>query len=156
MTFRIEMMAAVGVLAVLGAAQGVRAQATAVTTTESVPFDFAVFIPCVPENVNLTGKLEIVNHTTVNADGTFHLVSHVNPQGLSGVGDVTGDKYHGSGLTQNVVNASAGQQVTFLNIMRFVGQGPGNDFSLQQQVHVTVNANGQTTTVVDNFSVDCS
>jgi hypothetical protein len=156
MTFRIGMVATVGVLAVVGSARGVRAQATAVTTTESVPLELTVFIPCVPENVTLTGNLQIVNHTTVNADGTFHLVSHLNPQGLSGVGDVTGDKYQGAGVTQNEVNTNAGQQVTFLNIMRFVGQGPGNDFSLQQQVHVTVNANGQTTTVVDNFRADCS
>jgi hypothetical protein len=156
MMFRIEMVAAAVLLAILGSARGVRAQATAVTTTESVPFDLTVLIPCVPENVHLTGNLQIVNHTTVNADGGVHLVSHVNPQGLSGVGDVTGDKYQGSGLTQNVINASAGETLTFLNIMRFVGQGPGNDFTLQQQVHVTVNANGQTTTVVDNLRADCS
>jgi hypothetical protein len=150
------MMAAVGVLAVLGAARGVRAQAKAVTTAQSVPFDITVFIPCVPENVTLTGNLQIVNHTTVNADGTFHLVSHLNPQGLSGVGDVTGDKYQGSGVTQNEFNITVGQQLTFLNIMRFVGQGPGNNFTLELQVHVTVNANGQTTTVVDNSRADCS
>ena len=103
-----------------------------------------------------TGNLEIVNHTTVKADGSMHVVSHLNPQGLSGVGEVTGDKYHGSGVSQTEFDIPAGQPFTFLNTMRFVGQGPGNNFTTRQQVHVTVNANGQTTTVVANFSADCS
>jgi hypothetical protein len=153
---RIGVAAAVGAFAILGAGARVSAQAGGATTTESFPLDFTVFIPCVPENVHLTGNLEIVNHTTVRPDGSLLVVSHINPQGLSGVGDATGDTYHGSGVTQNVFNANAGQQITFVNIMRFVGPGRGNDFVVQQNVHVTVNANGQTTTVVDNFSVDCS
>jgi hypothetical protein len=75
---------------------------------------------------------------------------------LSGVGEVTGAKYQGSGVTQEIFNVNAGQELTFANIMRFVGQGPGNNFRTQQNVHVTVNANGETTTVVDNVRADCS
>jgi hypothetical protein len=47
-------------------------------------------------------------------------------------------------------------RITFVSIVRFVGQAPGNDFTNQQNVHVTVKANRETTTVVDKVRVDCS
>jgi hypothetical protein len=44
---------------------------------------------------------------------------------------------------------------TFVNNFRIIGQGPGNNFLLHETFHLTVNANGELTTIHDNFSVDC-
>lgn len=131
------------------------AQASAVTTSERVPLALTVFIPCVPETVTVTGELHIVSHTTVNPDGSFHVVSHFNPQGVSGIGDVTGNKYQGTGVTQTTFNINVGQTFTFVNNFRFIGQGPGNNSTIHQNVHTTVNANGEVTSTVDNLTVRC-
>ena len=108
------MMMSVGLVTVAGLAllefaNRALAQASVVTTNEQVPLELTVFIPCVPENVTVTGTLHIVSHTTVNPDGSFHVVSHFNPQGVSGTGDVTGARYRGTGVTQNTFNAVAAQ-----------------------------------------------
>ena len=142
--------------ALLGLANRALAQASAITTNEQVPLELTVFIPCVPETVTVTGTLHIVSHTTVNPDGSFHVVSHFNPQGVSGTEDVTGARYRGTGVTQNTFNAAAGQTFTFANNFNFIGQGPGNNARLHQNVHTTVNANGVVTSVVDNFSATCN
>ena len=44
---------------------------------------------------------------------------------------------------------------TFINNFRIIGQGPGNNFLVHENFHLTINANGDVTTVHDNFSVDC-
>ena len=76
-----------------GSAATTAQRGTAVTTNEVVPLQFTVLIPCVPEDVSVDGLLHIVNHTTVNPDGSFHVVSHFNPQGVSGIGNSTGHTY---------------------------------------------------------------
>jgi hypothetical protein len=139
----------------LVASRKASAQATAVTTNETIPITISVFIPCVPELVTASGDLHIVTHTTLNPDGGFHVMSHFNPQGVSGTGDVTGNKYQGTGVTMNEFNAVVGSQFTFVNNFRFIGQGPGNNSMVHQNVHVTVNANGEVTSTVDNFSATC-
>ena len=44
---------------------------------------------------------------------------------------------------------------TFVNNFRIVGQGTDNNFLVHQTFHVTVNANGMLTALVNNFSVEC-
>jgi hypothetical protein len=44
---------------------------------------------------------------------------------------------------------------TFVNNFKIIGQGPGNNFLVHQNVHITVNANGTLTASVDNFSTEC-
>jgi hypothetical protein len=143
------------VVGALGLSSRVAAQASTFNTNERVPIEISVFIPCVPETVTATGTLHIASHTTVNPDGSFHVVSHFNPQGVSGTGDVTGNQYRGTGVTQNEFNINVGQTFTFVNNFRFIGQGPGNNSTVHQNVHTTVNASGVVTSIVDNFSADC-
>src|SRR6187551_265674 len=99
----VGLVTVVGLLS-LGVSTRASAQASVITTNEQVPLALTVFIPCVPENVTVTGTLHIVSHTTVNPDGSFHIVSHFNPQGVSGTGDVTGAQYRGTGVTQTTIN----------------------------------------------------
>jgi hypothetical protein len=46
-------------------------------------------------------------------------------------------------------------EFTFINNFRIIGQRDGNNLLVHQTVHVTVNANGDVTTIVDNQSIDC-
>lgn len=135
------------------------AHATTFIDNVQVPIDISVFVPCaaggVGEIVNLSGTLHMVFHTTTDASGGFHSTSLSQPQGVSGTGLTTGDKYQGTGETQSTFNGKVGSEFTFVSNFKIIGQGPGNNFLVHENFHVTVNPNGEVTVFVDNFSFEC-
>jgi hypothetical protein len=131
-----------------------------VTVNEKQNFDgFTVFIPCAAggagEDVVFTGDLHVLMALTDNGAGGFHVKYHFQPQGLSGIGLVTGLKYQATGETQETFNVNAGQQDTYVNNFKIIGQGPGNNFLVHETFHFTINANGDVTASFDNLSIDC-
>lgn len=154
------MAVAVGVPALVGNGPA-QAKATVVTTQEKVPLDMSVFVSCARdgagENVQLSGTLHIVSRAVDDGSGGFHVSSHSNPQGVSGVGLISGDKYQGTGVTRNNVNFKPPfpSESTYVNNFRIIGQGPGNNYLVHETIHMTVNANGEVTADVVNTSVDC-
>jgi hypothetical protein len=145
--------------AALAGASAAGAAATTVTTNEQVPVTVLAFVPCANDGagelVLLTGTLHVLTHVTIDDQGGLHVKQHFQPQGVSGTGLTTGDKYQGTGVTQSEFNATAGFEATDINNFRIIGQGPGNNFLVHSTFHVTVTPNGDVTTVVDNFSVEC-
>ena len=137
----------------------VSAAASAFTSSITFPFDIVVFVPCAAggagEEVALSGTLHDLFHFTVDNRGGVHFKFLDNPQGVTGVGLTTGAKYQATGVTQTGFNAKLGEQTTFVNNFRIIGQGPGNNFLVHENYHVTVNANGTLTAYVDNFRADC-
>jgi hypothetical protein len=135
------------------------AQATTVTTNERVPIALVAFVPCANDGagelVQLTGTLHVLTHVTIDDQGGLHVKQHFQPQGVSGVGLTTGDKYQGTGVTQDQFNATAGLEQTSINNFRIIGQGPDNNLLVHATFHVTITPNGDVTTIVDNFSVEC-
>jgi hypothetical protein len=158
MTRTIATVLTAAAMALAGAAVA-DAEATAVTTNEQIPITLVVFVPCANggagELVELTGTLHVLTHVTSDAQGGLHVKQHFQPQGISGTGLTTGDKYQATGVTQEEFNATVGITDTFINNFRIIGEGPGNNFLVHTTFHVTVNANGVVTTIVDNFSIEC-
>jgi len=101
------------------------------------------------------GTLHMLFLTTIDNKGGFHSKFHFQPQGISGTGFTTGAKYQGTGVTQGTFNGKVGFEQTFVNNFKIIGQGPGNNFLIHENFHLTVNANGEVTASVDNFSVKC-
>jgi hypothetical protein len=124
-----------------------------------VPYDLYVYVPCAAggagEDVYLSGTLHFLFETTIDSSGSFHTKFHAQPQGISGTGLTTGDKYQATGVTQDRFNGKVGSAYTFVNNFKIIGQGPGNNFLIHENYHVTVNANGEVTAYVDNFRVEC-
>jgi hypothetical protein len=148
-----------GVMAVLGAV-AVPAQAE-VVVNESIDVEFPAFVPCANggngEVVDLKGRLHILITLNINKN-RISGKTHFQPQGLSGYGSITGVKYQGVGVTQSHFSGSleGGQfNRTFVNNFRIIGQGPGNNYLVHQNFHLTVNANGEVSTAHDNFKIDC-
>jgi hypothetical protein len=143
---------------VAGRAGPAAAQSRPFTVNIRFPVQIGVFVPCANggagEGVILTGILHEQFHVTEFADGTFFLKIHDQPQNIKGVGDATGAIYMATGVTQSRFK-STGRQTTFINNFRIIGQGRGNNFLVQQLMHVTVNANGQITAEFDGARVDC-
>jgi hypothetical protein len=133
----------------------------AVQVNDKTVISLTVFVPCAAggagEIVDLSGPL----HTSVSATINGNNVSgkfHFQPQGISGTGETTGDKYQATGVTQQTFKTSLqnGQaNLTFVNNFRIIGQGPGNNFLVHENLHINVNANGTLTVSHDNFSIDC-
>jgi len=135
--------------------------ATAFTVVSKFAVSLPVFISCADngngETVTLNGTLHETYHVTIN-NNKFHLKILDNPQGLSGIGDVTGDKYQATGGTEQQVGGSFknGQfEGSYVNNFRIIGKGPGNNFLVHETNHFTINANGTITTSFDHLSVDC-
>lgn len=130
------------------------------TSSAVFPINIGVFIPCAlngaGEVVLLSGDLHALFHFTDDGSGGFHVMSEFNPQGVSGTGLTSGDKYQGTGVTRFDFNAHALPfETTFINNFRIIGEGSGNNLLIHATFHITVNANGEVTAVVTNFSAEC-
>lgn len=135
--------------------------ASAFTTNTKLDVSLLINIPCANngngEDVTLTGTLHDVFHITLNGN-KLQIKAHDNPQGISGIGSVTGAKYQATGETQQQFGGSLknGQyEVTYTNNFRMIGQGPGNNFLVHENTHLIVNANGTVTASLDNLSIEC-
>jgi hypothetical protein len=136
-----------------------RAAATTFTVTYSEETELFVYVPCalggMGEEVYLSGPLHILFSVTYGSSGSFVSKYLFQPQGISGTGVSSGDKYQATGETGETYTGRIGYQDTFVNNFKIVGQGPGNNFMVHENLHITVNPNGTLTAYADNFSVDC-
>lgn len=139
------------------------AQAETITDSERVPVDPAsVFVSCAAggagEDVDLTGTLHVLSHTTITPNGDAFIKFHFQPQGVKGIGQTTGDVYEGTGVTQGQTHLHADGLPftdTFINNFRIIGPGTGNNYLEQFVVHVTINENGELTAEVSNITIVC-
>ena len=152
----IVMMCCVAVLAIL-----IAPAHAAIQVNDKTDIDLTVFVPCAADGagevVDLIGPLHTLISFTINGNNVSGIM-HFQPQGISGTGQTTGDKYQATGVTEesfknSLQNGQAND--TFVNNFRIIGQGPGNNFLVHETLHFTINANGTTTVFHDNFSVDC-
>jgi hypothetical protein len=155
MNRRMRLLVPLGVLiALLGSEQ---AKAAGLSNT-SFPIALNVFVPCANggagEVVALTGELHDMFNVTVDSNG-LRLDVHDNPQGVSGRGLTTGDKYQATGVTRLNLNFAGAIELTFVNNFRIIGQGPGNNFLVHDNLHLTVNDAGDVTAFHDNFRTEC-
>ena len=144
---------------IVSSSQQLSAKATTFTSNEKQPIDEIIFVPCANngagENVELKGNVHILIHTTLNGNN-FNTKYHVQPQSVIGVGQTTGITYHGSGVTQQEIKGSfKNEKYIETDINNFKIAGHGVNYKIHDNMHITVNANGETTATVDNFSSDC-
>ncbi|HEX6183534.1 MAG TPA: hypothetical protein VFZ44_06455 [Pyrinomonadaceae bacterium] len=133
------------------------AQSTTVTTNETVPLNGSIINPCNAEVVALQGNVHITNHMTTDASGGTHLKTHLNFQDVSGTGATTGLNYTVRTTTNETVNDNDGPQyeATIISTVKLISQGSTLNSFLQTVFHVTINANGVTTTTVDETRMEC-
>jgi hypothetical protein len=129
---------------------------------QSIPITISVPVPCVGEVVDLSGKLHTVITFTSNSRRVNAHV-HVNAQGITGTGEITGRTYQANGVInisfhQSLLNGQG--TTTFIIRLKVTGvSGPGGSvigFTLQDTAHVTFNAKGTVTVNFDNFKADCT
>ena len=135
------------------------AAADSFTVSSVFPIDILVFVSCANgwagEEVWLSGNLHDVFHVTLNSNGGYRVSFSDNPQGIRGVGLTTGAKYQATGITRDNFGGQIGFEETYVNNFKIIGEGPGNNFLVHENFHITFNADGTVTSFHDNFSVEC-
>ena len=135
------------------------AKATVTTTHVKTPIDITVSVPCAldgaGELVNANGVLHTRFQTTLDANGGFHSQVQAQTQGISGIGQTSGDKYQLIGVIHESINGKVGEETTTVVNGRVIGPGPGNNRIWYYTYHITVNANGKVTAFVDNHEIVC-
>jgi len=131
---------------------------THAATTQSFERDFSAVLtpPCDgAEAVELQGSVHLTAGVTQDQRGGLHLRVHVNYQGVTGTGTVSGATYEVP-TTVNL-NTNLGSATTFTTTVnvRFISHGSAPNFNMHQNVHITINANGEITAIVDN-NFECS
>jgi len=132
-----------------------------VTTNDKSDVFLSVFVPCAVggagETIDISGPLHVLISLTTNGNN-FSGYYQFQPQGLSGIGKTTGAKYSGTGVTRQSFKGSLqnGQaNFTFVNNFKIIGQGPGNNYSVHESLHFSINTDGTPIVFHDNFSIDC-
>lgn len=158
MPFRLNRCAAASVV-VLSAALTFASGAGATTQNVKIPAEEFPANLCNGDQLQLQGTLHLVQQGEPVEDAPRqHVSGHLNSQQLTGIGVPSGQLYNVNFVTSNVFNARVdGANVTTIEeMMNVVSLGSGENFQIQTVLHVTINANGETTTQFQNFHVHCS
>ena len=139
------------------------AQATSSTVvsrfliTPPAPDILAAIEACVGEAVTFNGTINVVAHETDNASGGMDVQMIFATQNVFAVGQTTGTIYRSPGQFETKLNISgpAPLEFSFLFDLGFIGPGQGPNFTLKQRFHITINAGGETTALLDTSSTVC-
>jgi len=129
-------------------------------TTERFTDDFDLVLPasdsCSGEDVYIVGPLEGMAQTTTDSGGGIHVVIHFTPH-VTAIGLTSGLAYRVVGPAQIVMDMSGPDQNVFalVDIIRVTSPGSAGNLTITHTVHVTVNANGDTTVEFNNYSAAC-
>jgi hypothetical protein len=143
------------ILAVVGAlAAPVSAQAT--TTVERVTFE-DTFLLCNGDPIHLSGTLLAVISETATPSGGLVVAIHFQPQGVTGVDQVTGTVFRAGGLTRDLIVNSppGGTTETFVNRFHIQATRGAESYIVSELFHVTVTPDGTVTVFFDNFTSTC-
>jgi hypothetical protein len=126
--------------------------------TTDVPMDITDMDFCSGEEVHLSGVAEVSMSVTIDSNSA-HIVGLVNEH-LEGSGLSTGATYIADAMAHVDSNADIDPvtntgEATILISARINAQGSIPNTSEQQLVHVTINANGTTTSTVNHIKIVC-
>ena len=121
----------------------------------SVPIEFTLYDPCNGEFVDIAGTIHTVSHTRARANGGSHVGFHQNFANVTGVGETSGTEYRIAGSASQRMNVG-GAQVSSITVHEvFVSRGSAPNEAIGIRMHVTVNADGETTALVDESPTEC-
>ena len=130
-----------------------------VTSSEVVPYDTFVFNPCTEDVIHLSGYVHQVVSSTFNRN-RFRTNEYTNFNRLTGVSLIDGTTYAVGGGTRT----GSGRSLVFnpglfphefTAVDNFKLVGGGQTLRLHQNTHITINANGTFTSVMDNPILEC-
>ena len=106
---------------------------------------------CAGEMMDYCGQVNFDIHGVVNGDQVSYN-AHLNYQGLSATGQISGVTYRGNGeqnITQNNNFRGAGEYTAVTHI-KFTAPGKKNNIVIKMLYHYTINANGEVSSTSNN------
>ena len=127
----------------------------------SVPFFGSEFVPCAAggegEWVTIEGSMHENWTFHTDASGTSHASAHMNPQGLTGTGSTTGERYNAVGNLRTVHNYDDGRVVGGTqNRTTFIGRGNGARFEMVLRTHEVQRPDGSWVLERGESSIECA
>ena len=130
--------------------------AFATATTVSVPMTGATFSGCVPPGATASGHMKVTFRFNVNLNG-MHVGTESHSCGtkvtVPGVGEFVSNETKFNETNTNFRNGAT--EFTFHESFRYASTGRGENYRLDAEMHVTVNANGEVTAEFTRLHVDC-
>lgn len=127
--------------------------------TSVVPMNRIYYVSCANggngEDVELSGNLNVVQKLTVN-NNRFTYTYHINPQGLTGLGLTSGERFVASGGSNGTQSGLLENQqftTTFTEQLRIVSAS--TTFLVRYKFHVTVTPDGVYTSSISEEQSDC-
>ena len=109
------------------------------------------------EYIVYSGDLHMLSTLTEN-NGKYHLSYHINSQKMKGVGMKTGDKYQVNYINNRSINHDFdGLPYGYDWSLKLTFSGPGSDNNLVINIdsHTKINANGEVTTTLYDYTTTC-
>lgn len=130
---------------------------SAITGTTQFDNPIDLLLDVCGETVYLSGVIRTLFHVTQINNQTLVKIQS-KPEGLTGTGLTSGVIYQGVGVTQSVVRfvEDFPIEATAVNNFRMISRGSTDNLQVHETIHFTINANGDMTAYVDNFSVKCN
>ena len=140
------------------------AQATTFTESRDVPFSLVLtpqFVPCLEEPIVADGTLHEVRHVTLDDSGGRHVRTLFNVQvpKFSAVGVFSGTEYLFTGPGHFEINddnlANPPRVRTFFDVYHLIGPGGATNILARFMFHITINAEGEVTALIDTANIQC-
>jgi len=130
-----------------------QAAATSFTIVETIPFT-TEFEGC-GDVISIDGEIQHVFHITLTGTGKLVVTELFHPQGLTGVGLLSGATYHAVGETKSTATIGVGAVFTTTNNFKMISSGSTANYLVREISHLTFNARGELISSFDKFSLEC-
>ena len=119
--------------------------------------DETVSDACAGEDIAFQGPIHFNGSEVITPSGHYHLTLHSNYQGVSGVGQTSGDTYNLVSGTSNNLNidfGTNGGEGTFIQNIHVISNGVVYDATVR--AHITVTPNGDVTVNFNEITFQCN
>jgi hypothetical protein len=127
-------------------------------SANDTPFRLVAEHPCEPGViVTLDGTVHQQFEVRSDQSGGTHVRFHLNPRDVSGT-DTNGVTYDAHGAANNtlLIKPGSANTETFVSVFNVRARQSESDFVVHENTHITLNANGEPTAVVENTKVICN
>jgi hypothetical protein len=119
--------------------------------------NFTEFVDCAGEVLEFHLREQLVVHESQDARGGIHFHFVINDKGSTAEGLSSGTRWHQVGATKenDNIRGEAPMTISFVNAFNLISNGPAPNLLIHEQFHITLNANGVVTALVERSRIEC-
>ena len=121
-------------------------------TSTDMTLDFLRSADCTGEIVKISGTLHMLNQ--IQSDGS--IMSHFNYLNVSGVGLTSGNTYQANAVDHFRLSAPFPSSINSVRSFLLISRGSSSNLLVTALYHITVNANGEVATSIDDLTMQCT